>query len=68
MFTNEAARILGCSNKHIGWLIRNKKLRAKKVKVPVNGGGYAWQLDKKAVMAYLKQTQTVGFPRGRKRK
>lgn len=55
----EAAKESGYHPEHITRLIREKKIKARKLSV-------IWLVARESLSAYLKRTQTMGEKRGRK--
>ncbi|GAB4540869.1 MAG: hypothetical protein Fur002_08320 [Anaerolineales bacterium] len=55
----DAAKISGYNAEHITRLIREGKVKARKVSI-------VWLVDRKSLLAYLDKVQTLGEKRGRK--
>jgi prevent-host-death family protein len=69
--TFEASEIIGCHPIHVNWLIRHKKLSAKKeVKLNRHGRpcGYTYQVAKKEAERVRDSLRPGGWPRGKPRK
>lgn len=56
MSPSQAAKLIGCDASHVRRLIRNGKLQAR------------YEISKEEVERYKSLEQSVGYPRGRKRK
>jgi excisionase family DNA binding protein len=57
--TGEAAKLGGFHPKHIPWLIKKGKIKARKF-------GNVWQVDRASLLTYLRQTEKAGEKRGPK--
>ena len=71
MTTHEAAKRIGCSERHVRTLIQLGKLKAKtkQVTVPVLQRTFdILDVSHRSVKYYAAKKQTVGFPRGQSRK
>ena len=67
MKPTEAAKIIGCSPQQVRTLIRQGKLRARRVKTDTDRNGkrlYVYHLTKDQVVRYAALPQTRGYPRG----
>lgn len=64
MTPKEAATVINCGVAHVRSLVRSGKLRAKKL--PIEGGGYYYEINSKDVAAYANRPVTRGRPRGKK--
>lgn len=63
MSPSEAAEKIGCSPQQVRWLIRNGRIRAKKVKTADNQFGYVYSVPDSEVDRYKSTPQTTGRPR-----
>jgi len=64
MRASEAAQIIGCSARHVRYLIKTGALWATKQKLP---WGTYWNIRAADVRQYRDKPQTVGYPRGKPR-
>ena len=55
----EAAKLSGYNPEHITRLIREGKIKARKISI-------VWVVDRKSLLAYLGKAQSLGEKRGRK--
>lgn len=67
MVPKEAADVIGCSVPHVRALIRDGKLKAKKVPLE-HGGGFYYEIKPTEVERYKNLPPSRGYPRGKKRK
>lgn len=69
MTAREAAKLLGCNIRHVNYLCRKGRIKAKKV--PITTGQCVrqiWELDARSVKSYSKKPILFGgYPRGKKR-
>jgi hypothetical protein len=68
MSPSEAAKKIGCSTHQVRWLIRNNKLKAKRVKTKHNQWGYEYEIDPHDVTEVKNNKPPQGRPRGTPRK
>ena len=69
MTTREAAKIIGCSIQHVRTLIRQGKLKAKRIESDQNQYGFRFVIDKREAVRFAKlPVPARGFPRGQSRK
>lgn len=64
----EAAERIGCSPQHVRWLIRNKRLKARRVPFRGNQHGYLLSIEEKEVDRFKAVPKTMGAPRKRKKR
>ncbi len=57
--TRAAAELGGYHPKHIPWLIRKRKIKARKF-------GNVWQIDRASLLAYVRKAEKAGEKRGPK--
>ena len=57
--TGEAAKLGGYHPKHIPWLIKQGKIKARKF-------GNVWQVDRTSLLAYIQKAENTGEKRGPK--
>jgi hypothetical protein len=67
MTTREAARLMGCTQKHLGHLIRSGVITACKRPMPT-GFGYWYDVSQESVDWYEQRVSSRGWPRGKARR
>lgn len=67
MSPSEAAAVIGCTTNQVRYLIRTKKLKARKKPTADNQHGYVYEVDARSVKSYANKPQGKGYPRGQAR-
>lgn len=65
MTPREAAKVIGCSSRHVRHLIATGKLQARQKKLP--WGGWVYSIRPTEAVRFANIPQTRGYPRGRPR-
>lgn len=64
----EAAQLIGCSVRHVRWLIVQGKVKAHRLVDSTIGAGFTYRIDQASAHAYAtKHVPQRGNPRGSKR-